>query len=68
MEEEKGKERSKEERKGEDDQEGIGIIKKRKGILDQRGHWKKEEEVFEEEVFLRIKIIKASWTRVLFDD
>ena len=54
--------------KGEDDQEGIGIIKRRKGMLDQRGHWKKKE-VFGRgrRVFLRIKIIKASWTRVLFD-
>ena len=40
---------------------GLGSSKG-KGILDQRRHWKKEE------VFLRIKIIKASWTRVLFDD
>jgi hypothetical protein len=36
--------------------------------LDQRGHWKKKEEVFEERGCSRIKIIKASWTRVLFGD
>ena len=35
--------RSKEEREGEDDQEGIGIIKRDKGTLDQRGHWKKKK-------------------------
>jgi len=33
MEEEKVKERSKEEREGEDDQEGIGIIKRKKRSL-----------------------------------
>ena len=65
MEEEKGKERSKEEREGEDDQEGIGIIKREKGSLIKEEIERRRP--LEREVFLRIKIIKASWTRVLFD-
>ena len=47
----------------------LGDQSKGKGNLDQRGHWKKKEKVFGEGGgFPRIKIIKASWTRVLFDD
>jgi hypothetical protein len=48
----------------------LGDQSKGKGNLDQRGHWKKEKDVFgkERERVSRIKIIKASWTRVLFDD
>lgn len=49
----------------------LGDQSKGKGNLDQRGHWKKEEEeVFGKgkEGFSGIKITKAFWTRVLFDD
>ena len=70
----KGK-RSKEEREGEDRSKAKGrsggSVKREEGNLDQRGHWKKKKEGVigkEGEGFSRIKIIKASWTRVLFDD
>ena len=50
---------------------GSGIVKKEKERkpFDQRGHWKKKEVFGKEEGggFSRNKIIKASWTRVLFD-
>ena len=45
----------------------LGDQSKGRGSLDQRRHWK-EKDVFGKEKVSRIEIIKAPWTRVLFDD
>jgi hypothetical protein len=64
--------RRKEKERIDQRERGIWVISQEgKGTLDQRGHWKKEEGGSLERRkgrFSRIKIIKASWTCVLFDD
>jgi len=63
MKEEKGKEiQGGKRRRGLIKGKGIWRSDNRKRNPDQSGRWKEEGS------FSRIKIIKASWTRVLFDD
>ena len=70
MEEEKGERDPRRKGKERMIRKGSGIVKReRRGRpFDQRGHWKKREVFGKGGRFSRIKIIKASWTRVLFDD